>query len=240
MSRIISSGNCELCGKSYRKSGMTRHLKSCLTRTGPKDESSGKPGRRTKSIHLLVEDTYRPEYWLHLAMPARSNLEDLDQYLRDIWLECCWHLSTFDIHRTFYDRVLFEDDLFLMLDDQQGMDVALGRVAPVGARFRHLYDFGTTTELAIRSLAEVDGWTEEICLLARNHAPAINCSICGAPAMWVGPSEDDWIAMTAGLCDACAATSEYRLPIVNSPRSGVCGYDGTPVQVIDDDDDDDE
>ena len=234
MSRVTSNGNCELCGKSYRKSGMSRHLKSCLTKTAGADD---KPGQQNKSIHLLVEDTDRPEYWLHLAVPEAMELAELDQYLRDIWLECCLHLSTFDIRRTFYDRVLFDDDDFLILDDQQGMDVALGRVAPVGTRFSHRYDFGTTTELAIRSLAEVDGWAEEIRLLARNHAPAIDCSICGAPAMWVGPSEDDWIAITAGLCDACASTSEYRLPIVNSPRSGVCGYDGTPMQVIDGDDD---
>jgi hypothetical protein len=208
---------------------MSRHLKSCLTKTANADD---KPGQQGKSIHLLVEDTYRPEYWLHLAVPAAMKLEELDQYLREIWLECCGHLSAFDIDRTLYDRMSHGD--FIIDLGGETMDVALGQVAPPGKRFSHVYDFGTTTKLAIRSLAELNGDTGQIRLLTRNDAPAIECSICGAPATWVGPSEDDWIAMTVGLCDTCAPTSEFRLPIVNSPRSGVCGYDGVPMQIVED------
>ena len=120
-------------------------------------------------------------------------------------------------------------------DEEREMDVPLELAAAPGVRFRYEYDFGTTSELTLRSVAEIAGPDGEITLLARNDSPAIDCSRCGAPATWVSPSADDWIAMTAGLCDACAPTSEYRLPIVNSPRSGVCGYDGEPVWINDDD-----
>ena len=83
--RTPLTGTCELCGKSYRKSGMTRHLQSCVAKSGLPRE----PHRQSvKSIHLFVEDDYRPEYWLHLAMPASATLEELDLYLRRIWLEC--------------------------------------------------------------------------------------------------------------------------------------------------------
>ena len=226
MSRTTSSGNCELCGKSYRKSGMTRHLKSCLTRTAPKGGSSGKSGRRAKSIHLLVEDTYRPEYWLHLAAPARSNLEELDQYLRRIWVECCGHLSTFTIAGVGYES---HPDGY-----GESMDIALGLVASPGTKFSYEYDFGTTTELTLRSLAELDGGTGRIRPLARNDAPVIECQQCGARATRVGFSEDNWLAMTVGFCDGCAPTgpeSEYLLPVVNSPRCGMCGYDGDTTYV---------
>ena len=238
MPRIASSGKCELCGKSYRKSGMTRHLQSCLAKNGlPGETFSPVP-----SIHLFVEDDYRPEYWMHLAAPANLNLYLLDRYLRDTWLECCGHLSLFDIDKTFYCGDYVDLDpigLRGFFDDRnpdQDMNVPLERVAPPGVRFRYEYDFGTTSELNLRSVAEIAGPAGEISLLARNDAPTFDCSICGALATWVSPSKDDWIAMTAGLCDTCAPTSEYRLPVVNSPRSGVCGYDGTPVWIVEDDD----
>jgi len=36
-------------------------------------------------------------------MPARATLTDLDGFLRDIWLECCGHLSAFDIGTVRYE-----------------------------------------------------------------------------------------------------------------------------------------
>ncbi len=237
MPQITFSGKCELCGKTYRKSGMTRHLQSCLAKTG----LPGQPGQdQANSIHLAVEDTYRLEYWLHLAVPAATELAELDQYLRDIWLECCGHLSSFFIGRAEYKWQIFEmDELFADFQERElnTMKVELGLVAPPRTVFSHWYDYGTTTALQLRSLGAVAGnGSGQITLLAHNDAPTIDCSMCGAPATWVGPSEDDWIAMTAGLCDNCAPATEYRLPIVNSPRCGVCAYDGIPIQIVDDDD----
>lgn len=237
MPRIASSGKCELCGKPYRKSGMTRHLQSCLAKVGlPRQPRK----RNVRSVHLFVEDDYRPEYWMHLAAPASLRLYQLDRYLRDVWLECCGHLSLFDIGRTFYCGDYVDLDPFGLrglFDDRnpdRDMNVTLGQVAPPGVRFRYEYDFGTPSELNLRSVAEITGPAGEISLLARNDGPAFECSICGATATWVGPSEDDLIAMTAGLCDTCAPTEDYRLPIVNSPRSGVCGYDGPSPDIVGD------
>ncbi len=236
MPQITSSGKCELCGKSYRKSGMTRHLQSCMAKAAPREE----PGRVDKGIHLFVEDGYRPEYWMHLAVPENAQLLDLDQYLRDIWLECCLHLSSFFVGRAEYKYQIFEmDDFLAAFGDREldSMEVELALVAPPGARFSYWYDYGTTTELRLRSLGKVAAdRSGRISLLARNDAPANDCSMCGAPATWVGPAEDDWIAMTAGLCDNCALASEYRLPVVNSPRCGVCAYDGIPLHIVEDDD----
>lgn len=238
MSSVItrSSGKCELCGNSYRKSGMTRHLQSCIAKSGLTRGSR----RRENRIHLFVEDTYRPEYWMHLAAPATAELAELDQYLRDIWLECCWHLSSFFIGRAEYKWQIFDmDELFADFGDRElkTMEVELGLVAPPRTEFSHWYDYGTTTELRLRSLGELAGdGSGRISLLARNEAPATHCSMCGAPATWVSPDEDDWIALTAGLCDNCAPASEYRLPVVNSPRCGVRAYDGIPMQIVHDDD----
>lgn len=249
MPRNASKGNCELCGKSYRKSGMTRHLQSCLAKAG------GGAGGAGRSIHLLVEDTFRPEYWLHLAVPAAASLLELDACLRHIWLECCFHLSAFTIDRAYYAYTPFREDendstdIFGILSDieRNNMNVALGDVAPPGKLFHHEYDFGSTTDLALRSLGEIDGdGGGQIRLLARNDAPAAVCVFCGAPASWAARTGDDWIAMTGGLCERCAPRVDLddRLPILNSPRCGVCGYDGDtiiigePIGGFDDDDND--
>lgn len=225
MTRITTSGKCELCGKSYRKSGMARHLQSCLTRTGwpeqPAATSSRQP-RQVQGIHISVTDTYRPEYWMHLAAPASAKLSDLDDYLRAIWLDCCGHLSAFDIEgKGYHSYPEFGD---------KGMSATLGRVIPPGTHFRHEYDFGTTTYLALRCVGELTLPSGGIRQLARNDAPEIRCSVCGVAATQVGLSEDEWMTMTAGFCDSCAPAdgeqAEYLLPLVNSPRSGMCGYDG--------------
>lgn len=178
---------------------------------------------------------------MHLVAPAAIELAELDQYLRDVWLECCGHLSSFFVGSAEYKWQIFEmDELFAAFGERElkTMDVELGLVAPPRTQFSYWYDYGTTTTLRLRSMGELDGDRGgHITLLARNDAPAIDCSMCGAPATWVSPSDDDWIAMTAGLCDNCAPASDYRLPIVNSPRRGVCAYDGIPMQIVDDDDD---
>jgi len=64
----------------------------------------------------VVEGSYLPYYWMHLELPANATLEDLDSFLRDIWLECCGHLSAFRIEGKEY---LSEPSEF----DEEGMDV---------------------------------------------------------------------------------------------------------------------
>jgi len=49
--------------------------------------------------HLQVQDDWGGDFWLHLEMPGKATLEDLDYYLRAIWLECCGHLSQFSLKR---------------------------------------------------------------------------------------------------------------------------------------------
>ncbi len=62
-------------------------------------------------------------------------------------------------------------------------------------------------------------------ILARNTPPIIPCEVCGEPATSLSTQciyEDKGC-----LCDACAKNhtcgEEMLLPVVNSPRVGVCG-----------------
>ena len=66
-----------------------------------------------------------------------------------------------------------------------------------------------------------------------NDAPAVECIFCGAPASWVTRTDGDLIAMTGGLCEQCATrvAIDARLPLLNLPRCGVCGYDGETITI---------
>ena len=62
MPRATSRGCCNLCGKSFSKTGITRHLQACTEQTA---NAKGRTGRR-KSLRLAVEGRHLPQYWMHL------------------------------------------------------------------------------------------------------------------------------------------------------------------------------
>ena len=96
--RIASNGTCSLCGEVFDKATMTNHLKSCRhKRAAPQEDK-----KKALTFHLLVEGRYQPEYWMHLEVPVHATLIALDQFLRDTWLECCGHMSEFEIDGTRY------------------------------------------------------------------------------------------------------------------------------------------
>lgn len=92
--KTVSTGICRFCQGEFAKNKMTQHLKSCKARLTAENEQTGE---KQRLFHLLVEGTYRPSYWMHLEVPAAATLADLDDFLRDTWLECCGHLSEFEI-----------------------------------------------------------------------------------------------------------------------------------------------
>jgi hypothetical protein len=101
----ISQGICRFCQQEFAKGKMTQHLKSCRARFASAAEQEG---REQRLLHLFVEGKYRPDYWMHLEVPAELTLADLDDFLRAIWLECCGHLSEFEIGGVSYSS--YEED----------------------------------------------------------------------------------------------------------------------------------
>ncbi len=121
-------------------------------------------------------------------------------------------------------------ELLLTMVEDRSLDVLLAKVLSVGQKFTYEYDYGSTTDLNLRVLAERESRTQDkmavIAVMARNKPPVIPCQVCGKPATRVAggyynPEE-------SGYCDTCAPKEEDEmlLPVVNSPRVGVCGYTG--------------
>ena len=230
MTKQLSKGTCALCHGEFSKASMTRHLEACQRRANEAraEAASRNPGRKTKTFHLVVEGRDLPMYWMHLAVSTGATLADLDQFLRDTWLECCGHLSAFEIGTQRYvsHACMYTD----WEPDEKSMRVRLDKVLRPGLKCFHEYDFGTTTELSVKVLTEEarEAKGPPIQVLARNTPPLIPCGVCGQPATKVCSQcvydEGGW------LCEACATTHEcgqdMLLPVVNSPRVGMCGYTG--------------
>jgi hypothetical protein len=116
-------GKCNYCGKQYAKSGMTRHLKTCQARQAAHEKMAKKKrARETTLYHVSVTGKYEPQYWMHLEMSGETTLSDLDDFLRDIWLECCGHLSMFEIGHRHYQSFP-EDNLMVMFPPFMAEDV---------------------------------------------------------------------------------------------------------------------
>src|SRR5947209_8214329 len=98
----ISKGICKYCKGEFDKSKMTQHLKHCKERAASLKATSSEDGEKSKLFHLVVEGCDHPMYWMHLEVPEDQTLLDLDEFLREIWVECCGHLSEFRIGKVSY------------------------------------------------------------------------------------------------------------------------------------------
>jgi hypothetical protein len=171
-------------------------------------------------MHVVVEGKWAKDYWMHLAVPGPASLGKLDAFLRDTWLECCGHLSAFNIGGVRYASSPMEGD--------RAMRMPLKRVVDVGTEFLYEYDFGSTTTLRLKVVGFLDRTTpkSDVELLARNDPPQVNCGTCGTqPATVICTGCDGvWLCEPCSKAHKCGEDS--LLPVVNSPRTGTCGYCG--------------
>ena len=221
--RPQSRGTCQYCGKETTRSSMAKHLAKCDKRAQT-IQAAGSNKRPEENLwHVRAQEPYAKEFWLDLEMRGSATLETLDSYLRAIWLECCGHLSKFTV------------------GSWHGYDIAKSRKAnDVFLReptLLHLYDFGTTSETEIQVIGSRRSRAvtrHPIELMARNNMPEMLCKECGRPAAFLCIEclyETDDESGSWFLCNEHAQDhphDEYGepVPLVNSPRLGMCGYEG--------------
>ena len=185
---------------------------------------------KARILHMVVQGRYSPEYWMHLEVVANAKLKVLDSFLRGIWLECCGHLSAFTIGGIRYNSDLDKESLFYSDFKDKSMNCKIGSVLGTGMKFIHEYDFGTTTELSLKVASERIGKpvNEPVQIMARNDPPKIACMVCGEVATQVCAQciydGEGWLCNKCGKKHKC--DEDMLLPVVNSPRVGVCGYTG--------------
>lgn len=206
MATRTSYGVCQVCGSRTSKAAMTAHLRRCLSTEAGADSS--------QALLFRVQAAGSPMFWLDCAAPPGTKLKDLDNLLRRTWVECCGHLSEF------YGSGRRKISMRTTLEQVLGAG---------GRRLDYEYDFGSTTALVITLSGAIPaGSGQGVRVVARNEAPIWPCHECGEPATMICAE-----CMYEGSGFRCAKHAkkhrcgeEALLPVVNSPRMGVCGYTG--------------
>ncbi|MGB0522319.1 MAG: hypothetical protein ACPGJS_05135 [Flammeovirgaceae bacterium] len=225
MTEIKSEGKCHFCDKILSQRGINRHLHTHLSKL---EERKG-----TSFLVYVKADLMFLSLWVDGAI----QFGDLDDFLRAIWLECCGHLSAFRDQKGYYSHPDTSENEFWMEPDPHEVPFTLPvkRVFTKGKKLEYEYDFGSSTYLAIEIKNEYSIQNAEgITLLSRNEPLELRCNTCGKQAATEICTVHLWDGM--GLfCEKCGEKhaekcedfAEYAgLPVVNSPRMGVCAYEG--------------
>ena len=201
---------CNLCNKEFTQRGITKHIKSCIDK-----KLVNKSGIRY--LYIVVQSSFEHDYFFHLLLNQTASLKDLDKFLRKEWLECCGHMSAFSHERW---------------GQEISMSQKISETISQGGTLEYQYDFGSTTELEIKCIGSFNvaiKGNKKIKILSRNSQPLIPCDECGKfPASQICTEcqyeGEGW------LCKKCVKKHNceelYFLPVLNSPRAGVCGYTG--------------
>jgi hypothetical protein len=211
---LKSEGQCLYCKAFFSQKEITKHLDIHLLSAQKQDA-----GNKTASYyHIVIE---AGKMFLEILVEGKQKMKIIDDFLRRIWLECCGHLSDFH-HKN------IEVDM-----SDKVKDVFVPKV-----KILHQYDYGTTTTVALRSGKVFElNLKEKLILLSRNEPLKIMCAICKTK-----PAENMCAIcqyeQDAFFCEACSAVhaqtcndfEDYsRMPVVNSPRMGDCGYEGGSI-----------
>ena len=249
MAQESSKGQCLYCEKSYTKRGISSHMDGHLSK---------KANGNSKGKSYLVEVKPNPRYWdqnpyfLSLWVDGRTDMGELDDYLRAIWLECCGHMSEFsdpskeknemdwgmDGYVSFLEKIVqgrvSQDELLRGPDlGEISWEQKAKQVLSEGLKLDYKYDFGDTTPLQLSVIREYACKADEsIVLLSRNEIPFFPCVKCKTNPSVVILNDGVEHAL---LCKSCyekeleedsSIGDEGFLPVVNSPRMGVCAYTG--------------
>ncbi len=217
---VESRGKCYICGGSFSKRGMSRHLKSCVQKL---------QGNRRYYLLRVLSDI--PFFWLYIGVEEGAKLRDIDKFLRNIWLECCEHLSCFEFEHIHYvsnfsDKK--EEQLGGFLKEilgihaiERSMDTPVREAFESENKCRYVYDYGSSTVLEIELLHPFNTDSDKIFVVARNELPEIVCDVCGRRAEYLC-TEGRYAWLCKKHAKKCRSYAKYR--ILNSPRIGVCGY----------------
>jgi len=212
MEKIKTKGICSYCKAEIPKNSRSimNHILKC------EEKSLSNIKNLSPHMILLIEGKYNPAYWIVIKAKSDITMKKIDKFLRDIWVECCGHLSGFSDS---YSKI--------------GMTRKLYDVFKKGYKIDYIYDYGSSTEISLSLLEEIEDIEDkDIQILMRNKEIEYKCSYCDNKAIAICSFcvyEDEGF-----LCESCIEKhkcvedegEDVLLPLVNSPRTGECGYCG--------------
>lgn len=217
--KIKTKGKCIKCGEAYSPEKGSSHLLECAL------QSSQPAQVLTEGYLIRIACATRPKmYWMFVAIPKNASLELLDKFLRDTWLECCGHLSQFTIGSR---RIMSHTEPG---NPNQSMKNSIGQILSPGMKCEYIYDMGSSTNLELEVIAEITTCPQKkVTMLMLNDPIDRPCESCKKTADTICSSCDATICTSCTKRHPCVfdENDDYILmPLVNSPRAGVCGYVG--------------
>ncbi|MDL2313013.1 hypothetical protein LJC68_09080 [Bacteroidales bacterium OttesenSCG-928-B11] len=192
-------------------------------------------------------------YFLSLWVDGETAMEEIDIFLRKIWLDCCDHLSAFrnpaQLQRggwNFFEAMELivqgkTKEYEKLMEEGNGeipMSRKVSKVFHKDLKLEYECDFGSTTALQLTVVEEFSIKADaNTVLLSRNEPLEILCGSCKkepATEMCIAHGWDE----SSLFCPKCAKKhakecedfEDYAaMPVVNSPRMGVCGYGGGAI-----------
>ena len=147
---VKTQSQCLGCRKQLHNRSARKHLNTCIAKAGA---TAPKP-------MLLVSATAsyghtKNVYVLYTLMPKNATLRDIDEFLKEHWLECCGHLSTFDSKQALFVSDGFEDGF--AGGTNPSFDHRAAWAIPPDSDAHYEYDMGSTTCVSIRVQPAPDG-----------------------------------------------------------------------------------
>ncbi len=217
----MSKAKCSYCQEDFTTLSMAKHLKSCPKHLAARAKAESGNSVSEALYYLRLYEPYGKDFWLEVEIRGSAKMKDLDFYLREIWLECCGHLSEFSAGGWGSPKI--------------AMTKKVAEVFDRYAEIIHLYDFGSTSTTAIKLISQRDGKPlskHPIELMARNLMPEIECRDCEEISKWLCVQCLYEYQVGGMVCQKHykkhKSHDEYGEPLklVNSPRLGTCGYTG--------------
>jgi hypothetical protein len=198
--------NCENCTKSFGSKQILKHYKTCLA-----EKYKEYAGHYVVSFYGY--GTFGAFHYMFAIVNPETTFATIDQFLKDKWLACCGHLSTFE-----YDgKRISSQAIFRTYADK---------------KIVYEYDMGSSTVVYIEDslLIESDvAPTKSTYILPvlRNKPIQYGCYVCeGLSTHYDGNGKF--------LCDThekdTTADPEWRRIIINSPRMGESCFSGEELR----------
>jgi len=217
--KIKTKGKCIQCGEIYNPTQASKHLLGCVE--GRSDSTLLTSEGYLARVSWLEQPNL---YWMFIAFPIDTSLGQLDQFLRKTWLECCGHLSEFTINGRRYMSHTESGN------SSQSMKKKVNQLFSSGLRIDYAYDMGSSTELDLEVIGVINtSPLKKITILMKNDPPVFPCESCKKPSGTICSLCGGTTCANCSENHSCAIDEEdtYMLmPLANSPRAGVCGYEG--------------
>ena len=182
-------GKCYYCKKELTERTIKRHIKNCPVMSRVIEEKMNNSTTSRDQFIISLKDKYSPKvYSIYISIDANLQLHHLDQFIRNIWVECCGHLSVFYINGHSY-----ADNSNKMNE----MNVYLKDVLNDELKFEYEYDFGSTTSLILEvvDILIVPKTFTQIEIIARNKESVVEGIYYNSPrdgvCAYVGDKESE-------------------------------------------------